>query len=75
MIVKESMTNDKKVIKKRKWIVEHIMYDDGTTQLSRKNDGFNSFELMGLLELSKDDIINQIKGNVKPDVVKRKVKK
>ena len=75
MIVKESMTNNKKVITKRKWIVEHIMYDDGTTQLSRTNDGFNSFELMGLLELSKDDIINQIKGNVKPDVVKRKVKK
>ena len=64
----------KEIVKKRKWIVEHIMYDDGTTQLSRTNDGFNPFELMGILELSKDDIINQIKGDVKPDIVKRKVK-
>jgi hypothetical protein len=68
------MSNGKKVITLRKWIVEHIIYNDGTTELKRTNDGFNSFELMGLLELSKDDIINQIKGNVKPDIIKRKVK-
>ena len=63
----------KDIIKKRTWIVEHITYIDGTTELSRTNDGFNPLELMGLLELSKDDIINQIKGAVKPDVIKRKV--
>ena len=63
----------KDIIKKRKWIVEHITYTDGTTQLKRSNEGFNPFELMGILELSKDDIIQQIKGAVKPDVVKRKV--
>jgi len=68
------MSNGKKVITKREWIVEHIIYNDGTTELKRTNDGFNSLELMGLLELSKDDIINQIKGNVKPDIIKRKVK-
>ena len=68
------MSNDRKVISKRKWVVEHITYDDGKCELKRTNDGFNSFELMGILELSKDDIINQIKGNVKPDIVKRKVK-
>jgi len=68
------MTNGKKVITLRKWIVEHIIYNDGTTELKRTNDGFNALELMGVLELSKDDIINQIKGNVKPDIIKRKVK-
>ena len=67
------MSNNKQIISKRKWIVEHITYSDGTTAISRKNDGFNSFELMGVLELSKDDIINQIKGIVKPEIVKRKV--
>lgn len=67
------MSRDKQIIATRKWIVEHITYSDGTTAISRTNDGFNSFELMGILELSKDDIINQIKGNVKPEIVKRKV--
>jgi hypothetical protein len=67
------MSNDKQVISKRKWTIEHITFNDGSTALSRINDGFNAFELMGLLELSKDDIINQMKGNVKPEVIKRKV--
>lgn len=67
------MSSNKKIIKKRKWIVEHIFYHDATTELKRTNDGFNAFELMGILELSKDDIINQIKGNVKPDIIKRKL--
>ena len=67
------MSNDKQVISKRKWTIEHITFNDGSTALSRTNDGFNAFELMGLLALSKDDIINQMKGNVKPEVIKRKV--
>ena len=67
------MSNNKQIISKRKWIVEHITYNDGTTAISRTNDGFNAYELMGVLELSKDDIINQIKGNVKPEIIKRKV--
>lgn len=65
--------SNKQIISKRKWIVEHITYSDGTTAISRTNDGFNSFELMGVLELSKDDIINQIKGIVKPEIIKMKV--
>jgi hypothetical protein len=67
------MSNDKQVITKRKWTVEHITYNDGTSAISRTNDGFNAYELMGVLELSKDDIINQIKGNVKPEIIKRKI--
>ena len=63
----------KDIIKKRIYTIEQIMYTDGTTELKRTNDGFNALELMGLLELSKDDIIDQIKGAVKPDIVKRKV--
>ena len=67
------MSNNKQIIKKKKWVVEHITYNNGTTQLSRTNDGFNPFELIGVLEISKDDIIEQIKGNVKPNVIIRKL--
>jgi len=61
----------KAVVKTKKWTIEHIIFEDGTSGLSRTNDGFNSFELIGLLEISKDDIIKQIKGEIKPDVVNR----
>ena len=67
------MSNDKKIILKQKYTVEHITYNDGTTAMSRTNDGFTAFELIGILEYSKDEIINQIKGNIKPETVKRKV--
>ena len=67
------MSNDKKIILKQKYTVEHITYNDGTTAMSRINDGFTAFELMGILEYSKDEIINQIKGNINPETVKRKV--
>ena len=67
------MTNEKQKIKESTWVVKHITYNDGTTELCRTNDGFNPFELLGVLEISKDDIINQIKGVVKPDVIERKV--
>lgn len=68
------MSNKKEKIKESTWLVKHITYNDGTTELCRTNNGFNVFELVGILEISKDDIINQIKGNVKPDIIKRKVK-
>jgi hypothetical protein len=48
---------------------------DGSTTMSRRNDGFNAFELLGLLELAQQDILNQIKDaeNSNIDVVKREV--
>ena len=67
------MSEDKKIIKESTWVVKYITYDDGTTTLNRVNDGFNPFELLGMLEISKDDIIQQIKGQIKPDIIKRKV--
>ena len=37
--------------------------DDGkTTNMSRKNDGFNVIELIGFMEMTKHDLINQAKG-------------
>ena len=36
-----------------------------------KNMGFAPYELVGLLEWKKQDILDQIKGKIVPDVVKR----
>ena len=45
----------------KKYIIE--ITDDGeTVHMSRKNDGFNVIELIGFMEMTKEDLINQFKG-------------
>ena len=48
---------------------------DGSTTMTRRNDGFKAFELLGLLQLAQQDILNQIKDNENSniDVVKREI--
>jgi len=45
---------------------------DGHLNIHRTNRGFNSFELMGLIENSLLDVRDQIQGKIKPDVITRK---
>ena len=45
----------------KKYTIE--ITDDGiTTNMTRKNDGFNVIELIGFMEMTKQDLINQFKG-------------
>jgi len=60
---------------KKTYTLELIEHEDGGTQLIRTNDGFDAFELLGLLELAQLEIIEQIKGNIKPDIIKRNIVK
>lgn len=48
---------------------------DGTKTMTRRNDGFNALELLGLLELAQQDILNQIKDKeeVGIDFIKRQI--
>lgn len=41
--------------------------------ISRRNHGFNPFELIGLLEDTRLDIAQQLKGNIKPTIIDREV--
>ena len=52
--------------------------DDGeTTRISIKNDGFNAMELIGFMEMTKQDLINQFKGLAedKVDIITKKAVK
>ena len=42
-------------------------------KLIRINDGFNPYELLGLLEQIQLDIIEQLSGDVKPDIIERNI--
>uniref|UniRef100_A0A6M3L7Q5 Uncharacterized protein n=1 Tax=viral metagenome TaxID=1070528 RepID=A0A6M3L7Q5_9ZZZZ len=63
----------KEIIKKKTYKIEFMEYSDETSRLSRECDGFEAFELLGLLYLIKDEILTQIRGKIKPDIIERKV--
>ena len=54
------------------YTIEHE-YKEGMFYVRRKNDGFDPFELLGILEELQLDILKQIKGEIKPTVIKREV--
>ncbi len=64
---------DKTIVSKKTYTIEVIEYEDGTTQMIRRNDQFNSFELLGRLVFIQHEILDQINGKFKPDFVKREV--
>ncbi len=60
----------------KKYTIE--ITDDGkTTNMSRKNDGFNVIELIGFIEMTKQDLINQFKGLAegKVDIIQKQAVK
>lgn len=63
----------KKIIKKQVYTIEVETYSDGTSNMKRTCDGFYFYELLGILDFTRDEILQQIKGKIKPDIVERKV--
>ena len=55
------------------YTVKEFIDEVGTKHLERTCDGFNPLELMGILELTQLDILQQMSGKIKPDIVKRTV--
>lgn len=41
--------------------------------LTRRNEGFTAIELLGLCNLISLEIIQQLKGDIRPDIIKREV--
>ena len=65
------MAKKKKVVVDEKfYTIKHTIYDDGTSMVERKNDGFNPFELIGYMEQVQIEIIQQLKGAITPNTTK-----
>jgi ribosome modulation factor len=47
--------------------------EDGKLNITRNNDGFTAFEILGVLRHSENDVLDQIAGKIKPDLVQRTV--
>ena len=63
----------KEVVRIKLWKIELIDYADGSTWMKKTNDGFTSLELLGLCNHSSIDIMRQIAGEIKPDIITRTV--
>lgn len=69
----EAIQAPKTVIKRKVWTVEVLEFADGTSEMNRTNQGFNINELMGLSSLISLELLEQYRGNIKADVINRKV--
>ena len=69
----QEKTTEKKVLVTKTYtvIVEHL--EDGTQNMSRRNDGFNPLELIGVADFIALEVREQIMGRLKPDTIKREV--
>ena len=54
-----------------KHFILEVFENDGKLSLKSQNDGFSAMEMYGFLEYKKTDIIRQLTGEVRPDIVKR----
>ena len=59
------------IVHTAKWTIEMNRYEDGSSSMNRINDGFSIFEMMGIVEFLKHDILDQYVGVTKPDEVTR----
>lgn len=66
-------TQEKEIKKKRTWTVEFTEYSDGTSSMKRTVNGFFGFEILGLIEDIKSDIIEQLRGRINPTIIERNV--
>jgi hypothetical protein len=64
---------EKTVVKTQVWTITQKQYSDGSTSLERKNDGFYAIELFGLCEFIKAELIDTMRGVIKPTMIKREV--
>jgi hypothetical protein len=62
---------ESKVLKIKTYTITVTEYEDRRSIMNRRNDGFNPFELLGFTELISGEIREQIKGVIKPDIIKR----
>ena len=56
----------------KRFAFEMTENDNGLLSFKSENDGFNGLELMAALQWKIDDIRQQLRGEVKPDIVERK---
>jgi len=71
--LKEPIKEECTVVKEKIYTIKHYEMSDGSFHVRRVCDGFNAYELLGVLEFTQQEIMQQITGRIKPDFIKREV--
>jgi len=53
------------------YTIKMEIIEGGKAKMTRTNDGFNGLELLGVLEIARKEILQELEGAIKPDVIKR----
>lgn len=69
----KEIQENKELILTQTYSIKVYRYTDGSSSMSRQNDGFNPLELLGVLDFTQMEIKDQIKGKFTADYVKREV--
>ena len=64
-----------KIISTKLYTVEVSYFDNDTIRVKRTNDGFNTLELLGVLNHAQLEIQKQMAGEIKPTITERNVVK
>ena len=64
------MKKKKKVVEEKTYSVKYVLFDDGSSMVERKNNGFSAIELLGYFEQVQLEILDQMRGVIKPNVTK-----
>jgi 7,8-dihydro-6-hydroxymethylpterin-pyrophosphokinase len=70
--MKDRTSNKKKIVSTSIYHIEQLKYEDGSIHLNRTCEGFTPLELIGMLELTLREVIEQMQGKYRPDVITRK---
>ena len=58
----------------KSWKIEVSLKDrNKKVKMTRTNEGFNVFELLGIVETIKEDLFKQVSGEIKPDIVRKHI--
>ena len=61
------MNMEKKIISHKKYTIEVISYEDGTTTMNRTNDGFSIVELLGITTMVQQHMLKVMEEHKNPN--------
>ena len=61
------------IVREKIYIMKLTEFEDGKCFMQRTCDGFTAYELLGAITLAQQEIIDQIQGRIRPDIIKREV--
>jgi len=71
MSEEEAIEKHGHVVEEKRWSIRGIRHADGSTFHRRDNSGFTIYELLGIVEHIRVDLLDQVTGRMKPDITVR----